>query len=286
MNALERLQRELQQLERELVEQEYVRRTDALERVREAVRRLAELGSPDGVLERAAGELGAATDFAQILISEARGGTLAPHSLWRRDLEAAEIEAAAIALEYPLVEHEVARGRRPELVDVAAAGSRTPARLRELLGWTSYAVGPIVVEGQTIGLLHADPGERPAGAFDLELIAIACDGLGEVFDRATLRDTLQRHRAELQSAAQWIGGRLGSLAADAQLAGGDAVSALTARELEVLALMARGQTNAAIAKALVVQEGTVKYHVKNVLRKTGARSRADAVARYVRATTP
>jgi DNA-binding CsgD family transcriptional regulator len=159
--------------------------------------------------------------------------------------------------------------------------------------WRSYAVGPIVVEGETIGLLHADPGERPAGAFDLELITIACDGLGEVFDRATLRDTLQRHRTELQSAAQWIGGRLGSIAADGQLgtaaAGsshdGDAVSTLTARELEVLALMARGQTNAAIARALVVQEGTVKYHVKNVLRKMGARSRADAVARYVRATS-
>ena len=32
----------------------------------------------------------------------------------------------------------------------------------------------------------------------------------------------------------------------------------------------------------VVREGTVKYHVKNVLRKLGATSRADAVARYVR----
>ena len=48
--------------------------------------------------------------------------------------------------------------------------------------------------------------------------------------------------------------------------------------------MARGQTNAAIAKALVVQQGTVKYHVRNVLRKLGARSRADAVARFARAT--
>jgi DNA-binding NarL/FixJ family response regulator len=33
----------------------------------------------------------------------------------------------------------------------------------------------------------------------------------------------------------------------------------------------------------VVREGTVKYHVKNILRKLGATSRADAVARFVRA---
>ena len=48
--------------------------------------------------------------------------------------------------------------------------------------------------------------------------------------------------------------------------------------------MARGNTNLAIAKALVVAEGTVKYHVKNVLRKLRAANRADAVARYERMT--
>ena len=62
-----------------------------------------------------------------------------------------------------------------------------------------------------------------------------------------------------------------------------AIDALTARELEVLRLLARGQTNLAIARALVVREGTVKYHVKNILRKLGATSRADAVSRYARA---
>ena len=49
-------------------------------------------------------------------------------------------------------------------------------------------------------------------------------------------------------------------------------------------LLARGYTNVAIANELVVREGTVKYHVKNILRKLGATSRADAVSRFVRAS--
>jgi orotate phosphoribosyltransferase-like protein len=52
----------------------------------------------------------------------------------------------------------------------------------------------------------------------------------------------------------------------------------------VLQLMARGKTNKAIAETLVISEGTAKYHVKNVLRKLQATSRADAVARCLRAT--
>jgi DNA-binding NarL/FixJ family response regulator len=59
---------------------------------------------------------------------------------------------------------------------------------------------------------------------------------------------------------------------------------LTPRELEVIRLMARGLTNVAIANELVVREGTVKYHVKNILRKLGATSRADAVSKFVRAS--
>ena len=61
--AAERVLVELLQLEREIVELEYVRRTDALERVHEAVRRLGEVGSARGILDRAAEELGASSEF-------------------------------------------------------------------------------------------------------------------------------------------------------------------------------------------------------------------------------
>ena len=56
---------------------------------------------------------------------------------------------------------------------------------------------------------------------------------------------------------------------------------LTAREAEVLAMMVRGASNATIAEKLIIKEGTVKSHVKHILRKLRVNNRAEAVARYL-----
>jgi DNA-binding CsgD family transcriptional regulator len=54
------------------------------------------------------------------------------------------------------------------------------------------------------------------------------------------------------------------------------VSALTPRECEVLGFLAAARTNKEIAKELFLSESTVKVHVRNVLRKIGARTRTEA----------
>ena len=56
-------------------------------------------------------------------------------------------------------------------------------------------------------------------------------------------------------------------------------SPLTARENEVLQLLARGMTNKAIALELGITEHTIKFHVNAIMGKLGAQSRTEAVVR-------
>jgi DNA-binding CsgD family transcriptional regulator len=58
--------------------------------------------------------------------------------------------------------------------------------------------------------------------------------------------------------------------------------ALTPRELEVLALLAEGASNKAIARHLGISAHTAKYHVASLMEKLDAVSRTDAVAHAAR----
>ena len=123
-----------------------------------------------------------------------------------------------------------------------------------------------------------------------------------MFERAVLRRRLRVQRQELRQVASWADARDERAVRRRDRAGrrararprgdepGRARAAatralrdlLTRRELDVLEHMVRGETNADIARALVVSEGTVKFHVKNILRKLHASNRAEATSRYLR----
>ncbi len=78
-------------------------------------------------------------------------------------------------------------------------------------------------------------------------------------------------------AATGLGDEGGSAVADIVGDSGDAVSS---RELEVLALLAAGDSNKIIARQLGLSPHTVKRHVANILGKLGVQSRGQAAARF------
>jgi DNA-binding CsgD family transcriptional regulator len=104
------------------------------------------------------------------------------------------------------------------------------------------------------------------------LIGLACRELGD------------RDGAEMElDAARWVFRQLGAapdLAQMEALSGkaGAGAGGLTTRELEVLRLVAAGETNKAIAADLFISERTVDRHLSNIYAKLGVSSRAAATA--------
>lgn len=76
-----------------------------------------------------------------------------------------------------------------------------------------------------------------------------------------------------------LGGTVGEAVRRRTLQGSPSLPGLSAREDEVLALVARGRSNHEIARSLFLSVKTVQNNVSSLLAKTGARSRAELVAR-------
>jgi DNA-binding NarL/FixJ family response regulator len=117
---------------------------------------------------------------------------------------------------------------------------------------------------------------------DASLVAAVTAGAsGYVLKGAGQEDLLRATRAVAEGQAMFGTGVAQRLLALVKAAhpGGDVFPELTAREREVLELMARGQGNAEIAHRLVVTEKTVRNNVSTILTKLHAAHRAQAVAR-------
>jgi DNA-binding CsgD family transcriptional regulator/DNA polymerase III delta prime subunit len=121
----------------------------------------------------------------------------------------------------------------------------------------------------------AEAGRRDEAQRELLLAAEVAERIGATPLRAALSDLARRARLADRSApaaAGRGGARPGGAAARDPLAG------LTGREVEVLRLLAAGQSNKEIGTKLFIAPKTASVHVSNILAKLGAASRTEAAA--------
>jgi PAS domain S-box-containing protein len=100
----------------------------------------------------------------------------------------------------------------------------------------------------------------------------------------TAQDVTELHAAAeaLHQTASDLGRRAAELRYPARgRRDADLKKQLTPRQIEILALVAEGLSNAEIASRLYLTESTVKWHIRKILRALGVSNRAQAVARYL-----
>jgi DNA-binding NarL/FixJ family response regulator len=151
-----------------------------------------------------------------------------------------------------------ARERHPDLGVLILSQYVEPVYTSELLASGGAGVGY---------LLKERVGDVRAFVDALERVAAG----GTALDREVVRELMQTRGAR---------------------SGEDALGSLTPREREVLALMAEGRTNAAIARELVVTAGAVEKHITSIFSKLDLPATDDdhrrvlAVLAYLRAADP
>lgn len=166
---------------------------------------------------------------------------------------------------------------RRGIVDVAVVSTRLPAQGSLEL---THAITQIAPGTKVLALGLADNKERvlryvEAGAVGYILPDDSLDDMLETIRAA--RDGEAHVSPEIAAAMMERITELAQMFAQVETSVVESAG-LTPRELEVLELIAKGDTNQEIAEALVIEVGTVKNHVHNILDKLKVSSREEAAA--------
>ncbi len=215
--------------------------------------------------------------------------------------EAASLAARGLELqaEAPVA---IARAETLWLTGVSAEVEQVTARALGLarLREADWLTSQLLAWRRRAGIVDQDPEAHVTGPYVSELAGDWCGAaaqwqqlgcpyeaalaLGEADDLNTSRQALDELRAMgANSAEAAVARRLrergGRLPRGPRANTRANPSGLTARELEVLALLAEGLRNAEIADRLFVSAKTVDHHVSAILRKLGARNRSEATVK-------
>ena len=166
-----------------------------------------------------------------------------------------------------------------EMADLATMGSAVRRWTGDLIPYDAIDV---------VGAISAGQPQGSAAVLDHRL-AIRTTGGGPVLVGLVLGRRRREFSDRDMALAMMLGPMLGSAVDHVRLRAVHreqlaALAVLTHREREVLALVADGRTNRDIADTLYIEARTVEKHVEHIRAKLGARSRAEAAARWARAT--
>lgn len=281
------------------------RRADVATGARDAVSALRNAPSASALAERAPIEV-RRIGFRRALFSRIEQGTWMARSAFAVDdpeFSTAMVEigrANPRRLNGPLLESEMVRRGIPMVISDAQSNPRVHAEFIRYTGTTSYVAAPVLAWGEPVAMIHVDRDvDNAVDEFDRNILGTYAEGLGLAVERAQLMDRLQavrRATSDYLAGVHAIADDFTAGVVDASQIGLDQTGEpgrygpildergerLTPREWDVLRNLASGKTNAQIATGLFVTEGTVKSHVKHILRKLGATNRTEAVARYHR----
>ena len=298
---------ELQSHWREIQQEFLARQMSMLGGIREALHRLRGVELTSQMIDRVTVEVCRSCGVDRCVLLTVEEGKLLPESVHFERGAVAQDEWEFYARAHPPVvdprdpETRLLRRGTPILVadPATSRGVRDVAEMAQSVG---YVAAPVIVRGKIVATLHADvspPGV--VGPLTRDVLATFAEGFSYAMERTVL---LERTRAQIRQVRELMaradlefeelidgavmlkrdeGGevttvsRSPALPLESRLQG-----LLTRRELEVIELMARGASNAEIATDLVISEGTVKSHVKHILRKMRAANRAQAVSCYMR----
>jgi DNA-binding NarL/FixJ family response regulator len=280
---------------------------EALDEARRACERLADpAGQPalgaafyqQGELHRLRGKF----DQAEQAFGQAsRFGRTPQPGLALLRLAQDRVDAAAAAIRHAVdaAEERVLRAQLLTAhVEIMLAAGQVPAAREsadELEGIAAELQAPLLaaIATHAAGAVALAEGDARAAGASLRRSCALWSQLRAPYEAARARVTLALARRELGDregmrleleAARQVFGELGAAPALArvdallQRAAPEARGGLTARELEVLALVAKGSSNRAIAAQLVISEHTVARHVQHILAKLNVSSRTAAGA--------
>ena len=259
---------------------------------------------PGQLLVRACSEIIECTGFSRVMLSHVESEVWVPRVIYTRSQGFSNVCDNRITLGLSTVEAHACRSFDTIRVIDTEGDSRVSPELLKVFVTRSYAVAPIAPAGKIIGMLHVDHGAslKTVSTAEQRVLEFLAMDISQAYEWSVLVERVRLRKASIDNFLKdfepnkkTIEGSENNTAAFSILswesqerlvsssrnngAETEIKESLTHREREILSFVVQGWDNRSIAEELVLVEGTVKSHVKHLLRKYGAVNRSELISR-------